>query len=1234
MGSVGSQKETAVVVSQVSFGGFDEGVSARELTDFLQQQVGLIWRCRVKTSWTPPDSYPDFFSSSNADADADADAFSVAASSSSSSSSSSLTTSTTATTIRDKDDYPKVVPHAFVHFASPDAAKRAMNAAGRCDLVLRGRPLRAHCAAESSFRASRRRTTDPFKFSDVRLDIGSLVARDDFCASWTCPSGSGAADFVVDPFDGLCKILFARETAFAFKGTRDAATIRCDFKIEFLARDIADVRLYTDRAPLAMLLQLTSAPFVSYRTADDDIYTSVPFNLLDDEDPWIRTTDFTPTGAVGRCSSYKISLSPRFGAKLERALDYLRKRRIPDYRPNRPLAVRPEPDFGFSPATDHFFSIHHAEGVGFPILFLVNALVHKGIVNQHQLSDQFFGLLRGQSGVVNETALRHIWSYKRPIFDAYRRLKLVQEWLLNNPKLLRSSKLADDNAEVRRLVITPTKAYCIPPAIELSNRVLRRYKEVADRFLRVTFTDEGMQQLNNSVLNYYVAPIVRDITSNSYQQKTTVFKRVKSILMDGFYLCGRRYSFLAFSSNQLRDRSAWFFAEDSKTTVAAITKWMGRFSNRNVAKCAARMGQCFSSTYATVEVPLREVNPVLPDIEGNGYIFSDGIGKITPDLAMEVAEKLKLTDNPPSAYQIRYAGCKGVVAVWPGDVDGIRLSLRLSMNKFESNHTVLEVVSWSRFQPGFLNRQIITLLSSLSVPDSVFARMQESMICKLNEMLVDTDVAFEVLTTSCAEQGNTAAMMLSAGFKPQTEPHLKAMLSCIRSAQLGDLLAKTRIFVPKGRWLMGCLDELGVLEHGQCFIQMSSPSLQNCFIKHGTRFSGTKMNRQVIVGAVVIAKNPCLHPGDVRILEAVDVPGLHQLVDCLVFPQKGDRPHANEASGSDLDGDLYFVTWDGDLIPPGKKSWVPMDYTAAEAKQLPRTVSPQDIIDFFLKNMVNENLGVICNAHVVHADLSEYGAMDEKCLQLAELAATAVDFPKTGKLVTMPPNLRPKLYPDFMGKDDHMSYKSEKILGQLYREIRDASCDDPSSSSSAAQACSWEDVSYDTDLEVPGASDYLFDAWNCKCAYDGQLNALLGQYKVCSEGEVVTGHIWSMPKNNSRKQGELKERLKNAYTALRKEFRNVFETAGPDFNELSDDEKSVWYEQKASAWYQVTYHPKWLRKSCEMRELEGEVVPTRLSFAWIAADYLVRIKVRCQDKSKLNQQRPVDALAVYLSDRI
>ena len=75
---------------------------------------------------------------------------------------------------------------------------------------------------------------------------------------------------------------------------------------------------------------------------------------------------------------------------------------------------------------------------------------------------------------------------------------------------------------------------------------------------------------------------------------------------------------------------------------------------------------------------------------------------------------------------------------------------------------------------------------------------------------------------------------------------------------------------------------------------------------------------------------------------------------------------------------------------------------------------------------------------MVHADLSEYGALYEECIHLAELAATAVDFPKTGKIVSMPAQLRPKLYLDFMSKEEYQSYKSSKILGRLYRHIKDA----------------------------------------------------------------------------------------------------------------------------------------------------------------------------------------------------
>ena len=48
------------------------------------------------------------------------------------------------------------------------------------------------------------------------------------------------------------------------------------------------------------------------------------------------------------------------------------------------------------------------------------------------------------------------------------------------------------------------------------------------------------------------------------------------------------------------------------------------------------------------------------------------------------------------------------------------------------------------------------------------------------------------------------------------------------------------------------------------------------------------------------------------------------------------RPHPNECSGSDLDGDIYFVSWDPDLIPT--RMVAPMDYTQALLETLDHDV--------------------------------------------------------------------------------------------------------------------------------------------------------------------------------------------------------------------------------------------------------------------------------------------------------
>jgi RNA-dependent RNA polymerase len=76
---------------------------------------------------------------------------------------------------------------------------------------------------------------------------------------------------------------------------------------------------------------------------------------------------------------------------------------------------------------------------------------------------------------------------------------------------------------------------------------------------------------------------------------------------------------------------------------------------------------------------------------------------------------------------------------------------------------------------------------------------------------------------------------------------------------------------------------------------------------------GTGGRPKVVGGMVMVVKHPVTHPGDIRLLKAVHVRSLLHVVNAIVFPLDGERPHPNEMSGSDLGGffwqsiSLYFL---------------------------------------------------------------------------------------------------------------------------------------------------------------------------------------------------------------------------------------------------------------------------------------------------------------------------------------
>ncbi|CAM9965408.1 unnamed protein product, partial [Ectocarpus fasciculatus] len=557
------------------------------------------------------------------------------------------------------------------------------------------------------------------------------------------------------------------------------------------------------------------------------------------------------------------------------------------------------------------------------------------------------------------------------------------------------------------------------------------------------------------------------------------------------------------AQSQLRGHACFFYAEGgelyqiSESGSDPVLHWMGDMSGIDVVgKHAARLGQSLSSTTSTVEVP-PALKKLVPDKKAGPYEFTDGCGMMSESLAREVADVLghSVSQPPPSAFQIRMGGCKGMLAVWPDSVmrsvsgrGGYKVLVRPSMQKFPSERNTLEVIQYARQLPCYLNRQFITLLGTLGVPDAVIEERYRAMVSTLDQvlraMLSDPAEAEMALvryynTTSGGKTGRKqvgplweALAMVRAGISIRTEPFLQSVLRATRDKAMIDLRHRTRIFVPDACCLLGIVDETGLLQPGQVYFSSTLPE-------------GTP---------VLLYRVPTFAAGDLRVLKtAGDVPQLRHLINVVVFSCDGERPEPSKMSGGDLDGDLYSVVWDQDLLPP-KRKWVdgpegdrengfnfpamgyePPEKPQTSASSSGKGVDMEEIADFFLKYIQNDNLGRIANAHLVWADRSPLGARCDQCLQLAALHSKAVDFPKSGVPAVFPDDLKVDSYPDFMCKKGDVTYLSTKLIGRLFRDTPPAGAADPQQRQQHDERF-LGGFELDQSLLAPGYEDFLEEA--------------------------------------------------------------------------------------------------------------------------------------------------------------
>ena len=436
------------------------------------------------------------------------------------------------------------------------------------------------------------------------------------------------------------------------------------------------------------------------------------------------------------------------------------------------------------------------------------------------------------------------------------------------------------------------------------------------------------EKLENTLLTKYLSEIEGPDFNQKLMKLTFDIKPAneatnfcKSVLERGIFCRQRSYYFLGHSDEQLKTKSCYLMRATQEDIHELLAKFGDFLQEKNVEKRSRNIGMLFSPLNKVVPLARRECK-VQTDITGGftgSYTFTDGCGFMSREFSSEVQRIFEL-DYSPSAVQVRYRGIEEML-VLKEDLTDVKVLFHSSMQKFVTpdenmpeSLSFADVVDYSRpYVNGYLDTRMVMLLADRGV-------------CA--QTLHDLQIGYhELLEAICGKTGEyflrfKGEFRLLQDIQDKgIDSTIKKRLKSLRKQELDEMgkASYTKILVPESREVFAVCDPYNKLKYGECYFNPTMPEDEARVFPSGQKF--------------VVTRNPCFHPGDVRVLKMTkEKQGYEKLRDCLVLPVEGKRPHAFECFGGDLAGNKFFVSWDKNLIPSEKEN--PCDYSPTVAAQL------------------------------------------------------------------------------------------------------------------------------------------------------------------------------------------------------------------------------------------------------------------------------------------------------------